>query len=82
MNKHLKQFNKMFQVGSDNNQEDRVNKASTSSNVPPPPLYVLRKDHKPLTPGQEDKGPPGRFSHFLSDILANYADNVDDHYAL
>ena len=95
MNEHLKAFNRMLNVGSKpdhqgNTQEERVNRASISSNVPPPPLYILRKDHKNIPPGQEDKGPPGRpvcsakdapnsrFSHFLSKIITPYADNVED----
>ena len=54
-------------------------------------LYILRKDHKPLQPGSESKGPPGRpvcaandapnsrFSNFLSNVLTNYSDNENDH---
>ena len=95
MNEHLKAFNRMLNVGSKpdqhgNTQEDRVNKASISTNVPPPPLYILRKDHKNVPPDQENKGPPGRpvcsasdapnsrFSHFLSKIIKPYADSVED----
>ena len=86
MNQHLQQFNKMFRVGSNWNHESRVSGASTSTNVPPPPLYGLRKDHKNVAAGQESKGPPvrpvagakvapnSRFGHFLSILLNNYAD--------
>ena len=81
MNNHLKQFNKMFCVGSTWGHEDRIAGASTSTNIPPPPKYGLRKDHKPVQPGEEHVGPPvrpvagateapnSRFSHFLSMIV-------------
>ena len=60
--------------------------ASTATNVPAPPLYGLRKTHKPVTPGQEGRGPPvrpvcgmsnapnSRLGHFLSRIINNFAD--------
>ena len=85
-NKHLKHFNKIFSVGSNHNHEDRIAQASTSTNCEPPPLYVLRKTHKRVEPGQEETGPPCRpvcgakespnamFSHMLSDIINNYCD--------
>ena len=92
MNNHLKVFNKMFSVGVSHNHEDRIASASTATNVPPPPLYILRKDHKVVPPGQEDKGPPGRpvcaaregpnsrMSHFLSKVIRNYSDNIENHH--
>ena len=85
-NKHLKEFNKIFSVGSQHHHEERIAQASTSSNCEPPPLYVLRKTHKKVVPGQEETGPPSRpvcgarvapngmFSHMLSDIINNYCD--------
>ena len=91
MNSHLKVYNKIFSVGVQHNHEDRVSSASTSTNVPPPPLYILRKDHKNIPPGQENIGPPGRpvcaaregpnsrLSHFLSKVIRNYTDNVNNH---
>ena len=42
MNHHLKQFNRMFRVGSAWGHDNRVAKASTSTNIPPPPKYGLR----------------------------------------
>ena len=42
-NSHLKQFNKMFCVGSTWGHQGRVARASTATNVPPAPLYGLRK---------------------------------------
>jgi hypothetical protein len=45
-NHHLKQFNRMFCVGATRGLERRVADATTSTNVPPPPLYGLRKVHK------------------------------------
>ena len=86
MNHHLKQFNRMFRVGSTWGHQDRVAKASTSTNVPPPPAYGLRKDHKPVPEGQERVGPQvrrvvgantapnSRFGHFLSTIVNDHAD--------
>ena len=83
MNKHL------FCVGATWGHEDRIAGASTSTNVPPPPKYGLRKDHKLVTPGQEQYGPPlrpvcgatdapnSRFSHFLSRVINDYADCVE-----
>ena len=90
MNQHLYQFNRMFRVGATWGHEERVTGASTSSNVPPPAAYGLRKDHKPVTPGQEHVGPDvrpivgateapnSRFSHFLSKILCDYADSSEN----
>ena len=94
MNDHYRVFNRMFNVGTayNNSNQDRISQASKSSNVPPPPLRIMRKDHKPVPPGQEDKGPPGRpvcaassapnsrFGHFVSMILTNYLDNDTDHH--
>jgi hypothetical protein len=48
-NDHLRQFNKMFSVGATFGQEDRIAHASTATNVPAPPLYGLRKTHKPVS---------------------------------
>ena len=89
MNHHLKQFNQMFRVGATWNHESRVAGASTSSNVPPPPKFAVRKDHKPVQVGQELSGPPvrpivaanqapnSRFSNFLSRIVDDFADCED-----
>ena len=86
MNQHLAHFNKMFRVGANRGHEDRVAGASTSTNVPPPPKYVLRKDHKAVLPGRERYGPKGRpvcgareapnsrFGHFLSMQINDYSD--------
>ena len=84
INLHMRQFNKMFQVGVDHGHEIRVTGATMSTNVQPPPLYGLRKDHKATT--DEFKGPPvrpvcganvapnSRLSHFLSKIVNDYCD--------
>ena len=86
MNQHLKQFNRMFRVGSAWGHEARVAGVSTSTNTPPPAKYALRKDHKPVQPGQEKSGPQvrtlvganyapnSRLSHFLSRLVNDYAD--------
>ena len=94
LNDTLKILNGIFNVGSDTdrkNNEDRVHLASISTNVPPPPLDGLRKDHKPLKPGEEASGPSvrpvcaanvapnARMSHFLSKILNDYSDAVESH---
>ena len=86
LNLHMRQFNKIFQVGTTLGQDNknRVTGATISTNTPPPPLYGLRKDHK--LPTDEIKGPPvrpvcganeapnSRLSHFLSQIINDYAD--------
>jgi hypothetical protein len=46
MNHHLKQFNNMFRVGEGWGHRRRITGASTSTHVPPPATYGLRKDHK------------------------------------
>ena len=87
INQHMKQFNKMFRVGENQGHEYRVAGATTSTNVPAPPLYGLRKDHKSHT--NETEGPPvrpvcganeapnSRLSSFLSRIINDYADNAE-----
>ena len=87
MNHHMRQFHKMFNTGSTHNHEERVIGATTSTNVPAPPMYGLRKDHKPHT--DKIKGPPvrpvcgaseapnSRLSNFLSRIVNDYADSID-----
>ena len=86
MNHHQKQFNKMFRAGATWGHQRRVVGATTSTHVPPPPIYGLRKDHKILQPGQEKAGHPvrpvvganhapnSRLSHFLSDVVNKFAD--------
>ena len=73
------------------NNEERVHLASISSNSSIPVLDGVRKDHKPIQPGNETSGPPlrpicyaneapnFRISHFLSKILNDYTDAVEDH---
>ena len=82
-NDHLKQLNKMFSVGATFGHQGRVANASTATNVPAPPLRGLRKDHKAVQPGMEVRGPSvrpvvGRLGHFLSRIINNYADCIED----
>ena len=84
VNQHMRQFNKMFNVGATSHHESRVTGATQSTNTPAPPLYGLRKDHKAAE--DENIGPPvrpvcganqapnSRFSHFLSRIVNDYAD--------
>ena len=88
-NQHLKQFNKMFSVGAAHGQKKRIAHASTATNVPPPPKYPLRKDHKVLLPGQEITGPDvravcgaseapnSRLGHFLSMIVNAFSDDAN-----
>ena len=91
MNDHLKQHNKMWSVGIENEgQVKRIGIASTSTNVPAPTLGGLRKDHKPVPAGQEAAGPPlrpvcdareapnSRISNFLSRVINNYSDAVEN----
>ena len=84
INLHMRQFNRMFQVGVQHGHEERVTGATLSTNIQPPPLYGLRKDHKNAP--DDFKGPPvrpvcgansapnSRLSHFLSKIINDYAD--------
>ena len=60
MNQHLSQFNRMFNVGSTWGQTERISGSSTGTNIPPPPKYCLRKDHKAIPAGQERYGHPTR----------------------
>ena len=76
----------MFRVGTAWGQLSRIAGASTSTNVPPPPLFGLRKTHKDVPVGQEKLGPKvravvgareapnSRLGHFLSDITNKYSD--------
>ena len=89
MNRTQKHFNKMFCVGEAHPPDRRIAEAATSTNVLPPPLYGMRKDHKSVPPGQESVGPPVRpvcaakegpnvrLSSFLTRILNDFADAVD-----
>ena len=86
MNHHMRQFNKMFKVGSTHNHEDRVAGATMSTNTPAPPMYGLRKDHK--SHDNKEIGPPvrpvcgasespnSRLSNFLSRIINDFADKI------
>ena len=84
MNNQLRQFNKMFEVGAAWGHEDRVTGASTSTNVPPPSKYGLRKDHKDGHPVRPVCGateaPNSRFGHLLSMIVNHYADSLEDEH--
>ena len=70
----------MFSVGSTFGQEDKISHASTATNVPPPPLYGLRKNHKPVRDPPvrpvcgANSAPNSRLGHFLSRIVNNFAD--------
>ena len=46
LNQHMRQFNRMFKVGTVHNQENRITGATKSINTPAPRLYGLRKNHK------------------------------------
>ena len=84
INQHMKQFNKMFKVGSEHEHEQRVEMATHSTNTPAPPLYGLRKDHKiaedtvkgpPVRPVcGANQAPNSKLGNFLSRIVNEYAD--------
>ena len=93
MNRQRKVFNRMFSVGQDHPRDkDRIDSASTSTNVPAPVLYGMRKDHKEVPEGQESKGPPvrpvcaakvapnSRLSGFLTQVINDYCDGVNNHH--
>ena len=72
----------MFKVGATWGHEGRVANATTSTNVPPPPVYGLRKDHKdhphPVRPVcGATQSPNSRLGTFLSQIINNYMDCSD-----
>ena len=87
INQHMKQFNKMFRVGTEHAHEKRVEMATQSTNTPAPPLYGLRKDHKVTT--DAERGPPvrpvcganqapnSRLSNFVSRIINDFADEAE-----
>ena len=80
----MKQLNNIFSVGASFGHEERVNNASTATNVPAPPLYGLRKTHKPVTDPPvrpvcgANSAPNSRLSHFLSRIVNNFADCAEN----
>ena len=95
LNDNLKILNRIFNVGGETsrkNNQERVHLASVSTNSSIPILDGVRKDHKPLKPGAEVAGPPVRpicyanespnfrISHFLSKIINDFCDAVDDHH--
>ena len=87
VNLHMRQFNKMFKVGANCKQEERVTAATISTNTPAPPMYGLRKDHKehqdktvgpPVRPVcGANESPNSRLSGFLSRIINDFADSMD-----
>ena len=91
-NDYLKVLNRIFNVGAAWNQQRRVAEASTSTNVPPPAFYGLRKDHKVVPEERKEKGPPvrpicsareapnSRLSNFASRVLNSAADLIEDHH--
>ena len=95
LNDHLKVLNGIFNVGTGTGRktnEERIKLASNSRNVPPPPMKGFRKDHKSVPAGNETVGPPvrpvvsanqapnSRISHFVSKIINNFADAVENHH--
>ena len=90
MNNHCKLLYRIFSVGKGNPKDkDRIDIASTSTNVLPPPLYGMRKDHKAIPPGKEQSGPPmrpvcaaksapnSRMSGILCRIINDVCDGVE-----
>ena len=87
INHHMRHFNRMFNVGSTHDQEERVMAATLSTHTPPPPLYGLRKDHKQSANMEEgppvrpvcgaNQAPNSRLSNFLSRIVNDYADKAN-----
>ena len=77
-NQHMRILNKIFKVGSNHNQEDRITGATNSTNTPAPPMYGLRKDHKESAPVRPvcngSQSPNNPLSHFMSRVVNDYAD--------
>ena len=72
------------------NFDKRVSNAFEASNNDIPPLYGLRKEHKRVTAGEEEKGPPQRpvcgavvgsnyrISHFISSIILPVIEEAEE----
>ena len=45
----------MFRVGTTCKHESRVAVTTTFTNIPPPPKFAVRKEHKPVQVGQESR---------------------------
>ena len=68
----------------------RIKMATTNSNIEPPPLRSVRKDHKTVPPDQPSYGPPSRqigngnnapdsqLSWILATICKKAADSLDN----
>ena len=88
LNDHMMHFNKMFSIGSgtSNGNRYRITLASKSTNVAPPSLYGLRKDHKVIPEGSS--GPPlrpvcsakispnSRLGNALSKVIYDLSDSL------
>ena len=87
LNRHTAQLGKIFQMGGNHNQADRVNKALKSSDNPPPSVYFMFKDHKIREDGEPcpqtrqvcsaKEGILARLSHLASKILTPLADKLN-----
>ena len=70
----------MFNVGAAFGHEQRVSNASTATNIPAPPLYGLRKTHKPVPDPPvrpvcgASNSPNSRLGHFLSSMINHFTD--------
>ena len=60
LNGHTAQLTRAFMVAHDQGDFRRVKMAITNSNIEPPPLRSVRKDHKQLPETQTSFGPPSR----------------------
>ena len=52
LNRHTAQLGKIFEMGGNHNQADRVSKALKSSDNPPPSVYFMFKDNKKMDDGE------------------------------
>ena len=87
---HAIMWARMLRAGVDTGQEERVKNNMISKSSPVAPFYGPRKDHKPVTPENAQKGPPVRplcgasdshnhkLSHILSRILKPVWMNKDN----
>ena len=84
LNAHMQSWSRIM------NFDKRVSNVFEASNNEIPPLYGLRKDHKYVPPGQEEKGPPQRpvcgavvasnyrISHFISSIIRPIIEEAEE----
>ena len=87
MNAKSHAWARIMGIGKKWNHEASVKEAVSVTGLDPPPLYSLRKDHKPVVDGEDpkmrgvcggNKGPISRISNILSDIITPHNEEFQD----